>query len=503
MTQPTRPITLTIAALGGQGGGVVADWLIAVAQAEKYLVQATSVPGVAQRTGATIYYLEFFPEAALPADGRKPVMALMPSPGDVDIVVASELVEAGRAMQRGLVTRDRTTLIASTHRAYTVSEKSSLGDGRADASAIMEEAQKLAHRFVAFDMAELAERHGAVISSVILGAIAGAARLPFAHESYRNAIRAGGIAVETNLTAFDASCELARTSDVFGMHGNTKPAEPRAPAVPRAFASRVDGFPAAARTTIAHGVVRLIDYQDEAYAKLYLDRLERVVALEAERQPAGRLTEAVARGLALWMSFEDTLRVAQLKTRPERAAAINRRLRVKSNQLTEVTEFLRPRVEEICGTLPAELGRKLLASSAWRKRIERHTEGRQLRTSTITGFAFMKALAAMRRWRSGTLRFAEEQARIQQWLDEVAALAAVDYDLAVELAKCQQLVRGYGDTHERGWHNYQRILAAARSLAGRADASATVDRLRRAAAQDERGTALERELTALETARAA
>ena len=129
-----RPITLTIAALGGQGGGVVADWMIAVARTENYLVQATSVPGVAQRTGATFYYLEFFPEAALPADGRRPVMALMPSPGDVDVVVASELVEAGRAMQRGLVTPDRTTLIASTHRAYTVSEKSNLTDGRADSA---------------------------------------------------------------------------------------------------------------------------------------------------------------------------------------------------------------------------------------------------------------------------------------------------------------------------------------------------------------------------------
>ena len=106
----------------------------------------------------------------------------------------------------------------------------------------------------------------------------------------------------------------------------------------------------------------------------------------------------------------------------------------------------------------------------------------------------------MRRWRRGTLRYAEEQARIEQWLAEVAALARVDYDLAVELAKCQQLVRGYGDTHERGWQNYQRILAAARALAGRSDAATTVDRLRRAAAQDERGTFLERELAALDAA---
>jgi indolepyruvate ferredoxin oxidoreductase beta subunit len=144
-----RPVSLTIAALGGQGGGVVADWMIAVARREHYLVQATSVPGVAQRTGATIYYLEFFPERELPADGRRPVMALMPNPGDVDVVVASELVEAGRALQRGLVTPDRTTLIASRI-ARTPSAKSSGGwprDGRRCSTA-----RAAARRFVAFDM---------------------------------------------------------------------------------------------------------------------------------------------------------------------------------------------------------------------------------------------------------------------------------------------------------------------------------------------------------------
>jgi indolepyruvate ferredoxin oxidoreductase beta subunit len=109
----------------------------------------------------------------------------------------------------------------------------------------------------------------------------------------------------------------------------------------------------------------------------------------------------------------------------------------------------------------------------------------------------MKALASLRRWRRGTLRYADEQTHIEQWLAEVAGLAKVDYDLAVELAKCQQLVRGYGDTHERGFRNHQRITGAARALAGRADAAAAVGRLRRAAAADDRGTALDRELAAL------
>src|ERR1041384_6905455 len=128
-----RPIKLTIAALGGQGGGVLATWLVQVAEAEGYLAQSTSVPGVAQRTGATIYYLEFFPQAAAERAGREPVMAMMPVCGDVDCVVASELAEAGRALQRGLITSDRTTVIVSSHRTYTIGEKSAMGDGIADA----------------------------------------------------------------------------------------------------------------------------------------------------------------------------------------------------------------------------------------------------------------------------------------------------------------------------------------------------------------------------------
>src|SRR5246127_5502229 len=132
-----RTIKLTIAALGGQGGGVLADWLIAIAEANGYIAQSTSVPGVAQRTGATIYYLEFFPRAAAERAGRQPILALMPVPGDVDCVIASELAEAGRAIQRGLVTAERTTLISSTHRSYSIAEKSALGQGAADTQGLL------------------------------------------------------------------------------------------------------------------------------------------------------------------------------------------------------------------------------------------------------------------------------------------------------------------------------------------------------------------------------
>src|ERR1017187_9279312 len=125
-----RAITVAILAMGGEGGGVLADWIVDLAECSGYFAQTTSVPGVAQRTGSTIYYLELFPEAAVRAAGKDPVLALMPVPGELDIVLASELMEAGRAVQRGLVTPGRTTLIAATHRVYRSEEKTAIGDGR-------------------------------------------------------------------------------------------------------------------------------------------------------------------------------------------------------------------------------------------------------------------------------------------------------------------------------------------------------------------------------------
>ncbi len=118
-------IKLAVLAVGGQGGGVITDWIVHLAERNGWYAQSTSVPGVAQRTGATIYYVEMVPER-----GDTPVLSLMPAPGDVDIVLAAELMEAGRAIQRGFVTPDRTTLVTSTHRVYAMTEKIALGDAR-------------------------------------------------------------------------------------------------------------------------------------------------------------------------------------------------------------------------------------------------------------------------------------------------------------------------------------------------------------------------------------
>src|SRR5262245_13153089 len=204
-----RPITIAVVALGGEGGGVLADWIVDLAQHGGYLAQATSVPGVAQRTGATVYYVELFPKAAALAAGRDPVLAPMPVRGDVYSSLASELMEAARAVERGFVTPDRTLLVASTHRVFAMTEKIALADGRADAAAMLAACRDAARQLVAFDMAALADATGSVVSAVLFGALAGSGALPFPRPAFEAAIRRGQVGVNSSLAAFAAGFEAA------------------------------------------------------------------------------------------------------------------------------------------------------------------------------------------------------------------------------------------------------------------------------------------------------
>lgn len=495
-----RPIKLTIAALGGQGGGVLADWLIDVAEAQNWLVQSTSVPGVAQRTGATIYYLEFFPREVAQRMGGEPVMALMPAPGDVDCVVASELAEAGRAIMRGLVTPERTTLIASSHRAYTIAERSAMGDGAVDADQLVAESRKHAKRLIMFDMDALAARHESFISSVMLGALAGSGVLPFGRESFEAAIKHGGVAVATNLAAFGDAFERAvqgvsepprsahaLLSEEIPVRAQSAAAQP--------LLDRVRTFPAAVQPVLLAGVRRLIDYQDVRYASLYLDRVAKIAA--NDRDERRLLTQTLAQHLALWMSFEDTIRVADLKTRGARFERVRNEVRIDSDQLLGVTEFMKPRVEEIAGTLPAGIGRWVERSPAISRALSRMTGGRHIRTSTLRGFFFLRLIAALRSARRGTLRFHVENGRIERWLERVEAAARENYACAVEIARLQRLVKGYGETHERGWRNFTIIMGQSPVLIRREDGAAVIARLHAAALADEEGGGLQRELRAL------
>ncbi len=493
-----QPIKIAILAMGGEGGGVLADWIVDMAEQHAYIAQTTSVPGVAQRTGATIYYLELFPHAAAEAAGRAPVLAMMPLPGDVDVVLASEAMEAARAVERGLVTPERTTLICSTHRVYAIAEKMAMGDARVDSAALIDQARGAAQRLVAFDMARTAEEAGSVISAVMFGALAASKVLPFETLAFEATIERGGVAVASSLRAFRvglASANGQNSSQV----GESRPAGPSVEsaagpvdAAVAALVARVQAFAPEARGVVTEGVRRLIDYQDPAYAALYLDRLQALAfdpAVQAE----------AARYLALWMSYEDTIRVADLKTRSSRLVRVHAESRRMPQQLVQVQEFLKPGVQEICDTLPPSLARWVEGSVGLKRLIERVTRhGSQVRTSSLPGFLLLYALAGLRRWRRGTRRFQLENQRIEQWLAQAVHAARADAPLAIEILRCQRLLKGYGGTHERGWRNFNTVLQAA--LQHPPAAASRLRTLRDAALADEDGVALGAALSGLKAA---
>ena len=486
-TQRPHVITIAILAMGGEGGGVLADWLVDLAEHNGHLAQTTSVPGVAQRTGATIYYVEMYPQTAIPA-GAEPVLALSPFPGHVDLVLASELMEAGRALQRGLVSRERTTLIASTHRVYSMTEKTAMSDGRVDEAKLLDGAQAAARELVALNFSEIAERHGTPIGPALLGAVAARGGLPFSRAQFEAAIERGGVGVQASLRAFAAGFEAVQQPASASPASKTDRVGPRL----QALAARAErDFAPAAQRHLRLGLTRLVDYQDEAYAALYLDRLQ-ALQQTAGRTPAHEaLIAEAARHLALWMSYEDVVRVADLKTRDTRFARVRKEMHLPADQVLHLHEFLHPRVEEIADTLPAGLGRWLLASPALRGWLERRLhKGRLVQTTSLRGFLQLYLLAGLRRWRRGSLRYATEQTRIEDWLAQVAAQAPQRPDFALQIVRLQQLIKGYSDTQQRGWRHFSAILAKVDALAAHPDAAQRLQALREAALADEEGRAL-------------
>ncbi len=485
-----RPITIAISALGGQGGGVLTNWLVSLAENCGHYAQATSVPGVAQRTGATIYYLEISPKTTKkPADDKMPVMALMPMPHDVDIVVAAELMEAGRAIQRQFITPDKTTLITSSHRVYSIWEKMALGDGRGDSDAIMSTARQAARKFIAFDMEQLAADTGCVISSVMLGAIAGAGVLPFSPEDFKNAIRAEGKMVEANLRGFEAGCQAAKTPSeqdrVSEIPDPVITGKANTPAG-AALIKRINALPETARKFAYAGARKLLDFQDMDYAADYITTLEKFAA--QDREPH-KLTRELARYLALWMAFDDVIKVADIKTRSGRVKKYRAEVRATEGQIVHMVEYMHPRIEEIIGTMPVGMANLVRKSPLLIWFFRKFTGPRLSDTTKISSFLMLYFLASLKSIRRKTSRFLQEYIQITTWLDRIRDIMKTDYDLAVEIIRCQRLIKGYGETHRRGMDNFLLLMAMADSDEVHMTAQ-KLAALQKAALADEDGQAL-------------
>jgi indolepyruvate ferredoxin oxidoreductase beta subunit len=462
---PRRPVSILIAALGGQGGGVLTEWIAGAAAHAGLPAQATSIPGVAQRTGATTYYLEVYPEP-IPAGTPQPVFSLYPTPGDVDVVMASELLEAGRTLETDYASPERTTVIASTHRLFAIGEKTALGDGIFPRERVEEALLQLAKRLIAFDGLEAARAVGSEVNAVLLGALCAAEILPLGASSFEAAIREGGVAVERNLSGFKAGMEIVASAGAPaaaprpGKSWEQVKAE-RAHALGLRMGDFLElvrraeeEFPEPLHRTLGEALARLIDYQDARYARRYLDRVRTVSAVD----PDMVMTEIFARRLAVWMTYEDAIRVADLKTRGSRFERIRRDHGAANGKVLHVTDYLKPDLDEIYGILPAVIAAPIarLCERWWPER--RPSLGQHVKTTAVTGFLRVWVLGRLRVIRPWSLRARREFVLIDRWQQTVLECAALDLGLAREVADIATVVRGYGDVRRRLSHAFERVL---------------------------------------------
>ncbi len=498
-SKAAKPVKILIAAMGGEGGGVLTTWLVNAARALDLPVQATSIPGVAQRTGATSYYVEIVPTPRAKLKGREPVLDLSPAPGEIDLMIATELLETGRALERGFVDPRSTTLIASTHRVFSLAEKMAMSDGRYDDEKLLEAARKMAKRAILFDIDKAAREVGCILNSVILGAMSGSDILPIPAPAFEQGIRDAGKAVEANLAGF-AVGRAHGQGKIIEAPGKAKAKAKQRPVTvdheAEALRKRIErAYPGPLRPLVMEAAGRCLDFQDERYAGLYLDRLDRVHGAETARGEAGGLevTDETARQLALRMAYEDVIRVAQLKTRASRFERVRREVGASPEQLVRVTEFLKPGPGEFAQVMPAFLGRPVARWAARHPEKARRLHfGMHIRSDTVFGFARLRAMAGLRRMRRMGFRYGEEQRAIEGWIELICRATADNRALALEVARCAKLIKGYGDTHQRGTDAFAAITKSLiePALAGAPITAVQVGQAREAALADPEGKAL-------------
>jgi indolepyruvate ferredoxin oxidoreductase beta subunit len=499
-----QPISVLIGALGGEGGGVLSEWLTSIARHAGYAAQSTSIPGVAQRTGATTYFFEMYPVPVAQLGGRQPVFSLHPIPGRLDALVSSELLETARAVSNGLPSPERTLIITSSSRTLTNAERSHLGDGRLNDAALLSIMQSACRAHHVLDMQRIARDNGTVVSAVMLGAIAGSGLLPFAKEDYIAIVRDSGRGAEASLAGFEAAWQWVHEGRQQAAFAKQLVDD----AVAASGPSVLNAFPTAARDLLALGLARVIEYQDASYGELYLSRMRQVWDAEGSVGSSadtdnpdteqGAMTREVARWLALWMAYDDIVRVADLKSRASRSQRVRNEARVADGDVLKTYEYFKPGVPEIAALLPVPLAERLKDMNR-----QRLAEGRtvwempvKLASHTVVGTVLLRLLAAMKHLRRWGSRYAEEQTLIDAWLAAVQEGARQDRSLGFEIAQCGRLIKGYGSTHERGRDNLLHVIRhlAQPAFGTVAERTIAIRRAREAALADDAGKALDKTL---------
>jgi indolepyruvate ferredoxin oxidoreductase beta subunit len=478
MERKSELIKILIPAVGGQGGGVLTEWLVQAFLLEEFEVQGIGLPGLSQRGGSTVYYLEAHPKVN--PNEKRVIFSQYPVPGDVDVILAQEFLELGRVLEQGYGS-EKTTIIASTHRIYSTLEKMPISSGIYSDENLKKLATTFSSLFIGFNALQIAKENGMDelgINAILLGALGASGALPISEATYLKAIEQAGVAVGSNIKAFRIGWDYVKS----GKYKESKAeSQKKWEEFKKERAEKLDvkireeylrlisdlerEYPSRLREILGEALFRLIDYQDVWYAEKYLEELKKVHEIDKEtKRGEFRLTELFAKNLALWMSYEDGIRVAELKIKPERFKRIKEEMRLKDDQMFRVTDYLKPDAEEIYGLLPNVLVAPIVRfteSSLFRKLWPKNktiTIEQKPVTTSFTGFLRLWFLTKLKSMRPYSYRYHREHSLIKKYKNHVEKFAKIDYELGCLVAKSGQMIKGYGKVRRRTMDAFSRFL---------------------------------------------
>jgi hypothetical protein len=264
-------------------------------------------------------------------------------------------------------------------------------------------------------------------------------------------------------------------ADFIGEDGGTPPSLP-------------DNLPEAITPDVSEGIRRLMEYQGAKYARLYIYRLRRFIGRAGV--DAAMLGE-IARLMAMRMSYEDPIRIAQLKLAECEVGT-------DLPHLASTGNLRRFRLDELVGALPAVVAEPVLDMLEWAGWT--HTPVlMNFSSASRWGIRRLKIEAGLRRWRRFSVRYAKERVWVERWLHMIDRSLTKQPAAASEIVQTATMIQGYGDVYRHGLADWHAIIDGLvkptfDGVLPLADLAGAVAEARAAAMPDRRQIALKRKI---------
>jgi hypothetical protein len=202
-----------------------------------------------------------------------------------------------------------------------------------------------------------------------------------------------------------------------------------------------EGLPDVVVPVASEAVHLLIEYQSTSYAQLYVDRLRRFAG---KRGVDDAMFADIARLMAARMSYQDPIRIAQLKLAefddaPGGARAV------------DVRKFP---LDELISALPAIVAVPVLDTLDWMGWAHKPVSIR-FSTASRLGIRRLRIEAGLRRWRRYSVRYAKERVWVERWLHMIDRALTKQPQAASAIVASATMIQGYGEPYRRGvadWH---------------------------------------------------